>query len=281
MSLTLHKFNASALSDLLRLHPATGLSVKLSVLKCDECSTSMSRTFPWSFSSWWSVRQKKPTPCPPPQLAFPGSLLVPSGSHILLHQRKKERSIQLIVRRKHKPQSTFLKAVYKQTLFQFLITSCCTQVGVLLQQTQTITAVRGREGGRGKIARGAAQSEWSSHPWGSDGASSLTTNTSPPLVPKQKKNPHANNRKRRTKNGKTNKSRHTHGAHTLTHALSRDRNTPDGTQSALKPDRHATETRLIQMISQLCCHIRKWEHLSKKFSWWLLLSLLLPGPDSI
>lgn len=61
-----------------------------------------------------------------------------------------------------KLQSTFLiVSSYRETLFQFLVASRCTQVGVLFQQTQTITAVRGREreGGRGKIARGAAQSE--------------------------------------------------------------------------------------------------------------------------
>lgn len=49
-----------------------------------------------------------------------------------------------------------------------------------------------------------------------------------------------------------------HGANTPTH--SRGRNIPDGNQSAPKPDRRARQTRLIQMISQLCCLIREKEH---------------------
>lgn len=48
-----------------------------------------------------------------------------------------------------------------------------------------------------------------------------------------------------------------HGANTPTH--SRGRNRPDGNQSALNPDRRTRQTRLIQMISQLCCLIREKE----------------------
>lgn len=48
-----------------------------------------------------------------------------------------------------------------------------------------------------------------------------------------------------------------HRANTPTH--SRGRNRPDGNQSALNPDRRTRQTRLIQMISQLCCLIREKE----------------------
>lgn len=48
-----------------------------------------------------------------------------------------------------------------------------------------------------------------------------------------------------------------HGANTPTH--SRGRNRPNGNQSALNPDRRTRQTRLIQMISQLCCLIREKE----------------------
>lgn len=125
------------------------------------------------------------------QLVLPGFPLFPSVQHILLNCGAERRNIQPSARLVHSSsslQSTYLViSLCRETRFQFLVASRCTLVGVLLQQTQTITTERGREGerGRGKTARGA-ESEWSSQPSGSDGASSLTTNTSPPLVPKQK-----------------------------------------------------------------------------------------------
>lgn len=220
--------------------------------------SALFRTFPWSLFPSSELQTDNPTHCLY-QVALPTSLFSLLG-HTSCCIRGRE-NIQLIVKwvysNSSQLQSTFLiVSLWWQTL-QFLTAHCCTQVGVLLQQTWTITAAavrgRGKEVG-GRIARGAVQCEWSSHPWGNDGASSLTTNTSPPLVAKQK--PHMQTTgKRRTKKGKTNKSSHTRHPHT--HTRTQQRNIPDGTRSALKPDRHATETRLIQMISQLCCHIRE------------------------
>ncbi|MEQ2278352.1 hypothetical protein XENORESO_016680 [Xenotaenia resolanae] len=92
---------------------------------------------------------------------------------------------------------------------------------------------------------------------------------SPPSYPKTKAL-HANNRKRRTKSGKTNKSSRTNATHTHAHICT---GMPDGTQSASKSDRPATETRLIQMTSKLCCHIREKKQPPYRFSWWLQSSL--------
>lgn len=153
------------------------------------------------------------------------------------------------------------------SLIVSLAARCCTQVGVLLQQTQTITA------------RGAAQCEWSSHPWGNDGACSLTANTSPPLVPKQKPHMQTAGKEEPRMAKQTNQA--THGAHTL--------NT--STQQRQKHTRwNSVSTKIRQACNRnqtnsndfpaLLPYMGIWTP-SKKFSWWLQLSLLLPGPDSI
>lgn len=78
------------------------------------------------------------------------------------------------------------------------------------------------------------------------------------LLLSQNKSPTCRQQAEKEQEGKTNKRSCTHTGHP--HTYGTDRNIRDGTQSALKPDRHATESRLIQMISQLCCHIREKEH---------------------
>lgn len=57
----------------------------------NSCSLLVFRTFPYSFFAWSKCQTDNPKPCLY-QLALPRSLLVSSGSHILLLWRKKETS---------------------------------------------------------------------------------------------------------------------------------------------------------------------------------------------
>ena len=114
---------------------------------------------------------------------------------------------------------------------------------------------RGKEVKGKKTARGAAK-VWMKQPPLRAMMVPLAQPQTQALLLSQNKNPTCKQQEKKNQEWQNKQIKpHTRCPHT--HARSRDRNIPDGTQSALKPDRHATETRLIQMISQLCCHIRE------------------------
>lgn len=138
---------------------------------------------------------------------------------------------------------------------------------------------RGGKEAWGETARGTTQCEWSSHPRGNECASSLTTNTSSPLAPKQKCRMQTTGKEEPRMAKQTNQA--THGAHTLSRSHSRDRKHTRLNSVSTKTRQACNRNQTNSNDFPALLPYKGIGTPSKKFSWWLQLSLFLPGPDSM
>lgn len=217
--------------------------------------------------------------------------MVFSGSHILLPPRgRRKTSSWLWCKSTPTPASSSSKApadsILDRARFSFRLHVAAPRWVCCFDKHGPSQRCERREGeGKGKkTAREvAARCEWRSSPWGDDGASGspqtqtllLSQNNN-----KKKKNPHANNRKRRTKRGKTNKPSRTRRPHTQhTHSAGEKHTRWNSVSTEIRQACSRNQTNSNDFPAPL--PYKGIGTPSKKFSWWLQLSLLLPGPDSI